>query len=100
MRFDHGMLIVAALCAVLPACGRSKARPGQWFHCTCPYLTDYDDRAKHEVEVCVPTPQEAAKAAAQCAAQAQPGHFDPCDCREPKGTCDGTVTCHSLEMAR
>ncbi|MBI5535319.1 MAG: hypothetical protein HY898_21505 [Deltaproteobacteria bacterium] len=88
---------VLLLLASLSACGRSTPQPGEWIHCTCPYLTDYDDRAMHQVQVCTPNRQAAPKLAAECASRHQPGHFDPCQCGESKGPCDGTQACHSLE---
>jgi len=98
MLLRSAVLALIAACALLAACDRGRARAGQWFPCTCPYLTDFDDRAKHEVEVCVPTEQAAPAAAAECASRAQPAHFDPCQCRAAKGPCDGTDPCRSLEM--
>ena len=93
---DRATLILLA-CSLLFGCGRSSPQPGQWVHCSCPYLTDYDDRAIHQVEVCVSSPSIAPPLAEQCASRHQPGHFDTCVCSTIKGPCDGTQSCRSLE---
>jgi hypothetical protein len=90
-------LTTVVLLSVADGCKRSQPQPGRWVPCSCPYLTDYDDRATHKVDVCAADTAAAPQAALDCAARVQPAHFDPCACGAPAGSCDGTEPCRSRE---
>ena len=68
-----------------------------WVACTCPYLTDFDDVAKHQLEVCVPAGTKPEEAAYGCASQLTHGPAEPCTCAPPTGPCDGKELCRSKE---
>lgn len=70
---------------------------GKWASCTCPYLTDYDQVATHNLEVCVPEGVKPEQAAYNCAGKLTHGPAEPCTCKEPSGACDGKMTCKSNE---
>lgn len=94
----RGVSMVVAVVAVFAlGCSRDQPRAGQWVPCTCPYLTDYDDVAKHELQVCVPPGQDAKKMAYDCASKLTHGPAEACTCQAPAGACDGTQVCQSSE---
>ncbi len=86
-----------ALAAFLAACRTGTSRAGLWVTCNCPYLTDYDDVAKHSVDICVPPGESATDLARDCAAHVAHGPPDACTCESPRGPCDGTQPCKSNE---
>gem|GEM_PF-626355 len=76
---------------------RSSSRPGRWVTCNCPYLTDFDDVAKHSLDVCVPPDGDAVKLAQDCASRIVHGPPEACTCGGVGGPCDGTESCRSNE---
>jgi hypothetical protein len=90
--------IIVSLAVVFGlGCKSDKAGAGQWVSCTCPYLTDYDDVAKHALDVCVPEGKKAEQEAYHCATKLAHGPAEACRCGEPQGPCDGLETCRSKE---
>lgn len=81
-------MALAAL-AALAACKRSEPpRRGQQVTCTCTYLTDFDDTARIDVDVCIPDGLDHLREAAHCALQSAHNHIDQCTCQPPTGPCD------------
>lgn len=96
MRFVLSLVLIAVVLGF--GCKKSEsAKPGQWVSCTCPYLTDYDDVAKHSLEVCVPDGTKAEEAAYGCASKLTHGPAEPCTCGQPTGPCEGVEACKSNE---
>ena len=94
----HWIPIVVVLLAAAAGCKKSEPpKPGKWVECTCPYLTDFDDVAKHSLEVCVPEGMKAEKAAFGCASKMTHGPAEPCTCGQPKGPCEVAEDCKSNE---
>lgn len=92
------VLLIATLLPFAIGCKKSEPpKPGAWVTCTCPYLTDYDDVAKHSLEVCVPQGGKPEKAAFECASKLTHGPAEACTCGEPKGPCDTASPCKSNE---
>ncbi|MCU0694522.1 MAG: hypothetical protein MUF54_24335 [Polyangiaceae bacterium] len=92
--------MVAGLIAWAASTGCSKrqeSKPGVWFACTCPYLTDFDDVAKHQLEVCVPEGSRPEQRAQACASQLTHGPSEDCSCSGQRGPCDGKELCRSNE---
>jgi hypothetical protein len=89
------LLLLSCLATALCACPRSRREPGRWVTCSCSWLTDFDDRASHKVEVCVPAGRTAETAAAECASRHVPGHFESCACEPPRAVCDGAEPCRA-----
>ncbi len=87
----------AWLLLLVASCSRSQASQGKWTSCSCPYLTDFDDRATHNVEVCSPSPEKAPALAVQCAERLAHGHVDACTCAAPTTDCVSTDPCKSEE---
>jgi hypothetical protein len=80
------LLLVALL---LAGCKRAEPpRQGRMVSCTCTYLTDFDDTARIDVDVCVPDNLDHKKEAAHCALQSAHNHLDECSCKPPGGPCD------------
>lgn len=74
--------------AALVSCRSSAPRQGQRVACRCTYLTDYDDTATVDVDVCVPQGTAVDREAATCAGRSAHNHIDRCDCKPPSGPCD------------
>ena len=82
-------LVVGGAVSVLVGCSSSRApRPGQRVTCHCTYLTDFDDLARVDVDVCVGEGCETSKEASVCAMQSAHNSIDRCDCQPPAGPCD------------
>ncbi|MCU0654588.1 MAG: hypothetical protein MUF64_04640 [Polyangiaceae bacterium] len=81
---------LAALALVaLAGCKKNEPpRQGRLLSCTCTYLTDFDDTARIDVEVCVPDGLDHQKEAAHCALQSAHNHLDGCSCKPPGVVCD------------
>lgn len=87
-----------ALASCLAACRDGTPRGGRWVTCNCPYLTDFDDVAKHSLDVCVPPNRTALELAQECASRVVHGPPEACTCQQQPGDpCDGTETCRSNE---
>ncbi len=86
------VILTASACGALVGCTSSAPRTGQRVSCHCSYLTDYDDTAKVDVEVCVPTGRDTTKEASVCAMQSAHNHIDRCDCQAASGPCDPSAT--------
>lgn len=54
---------------------------GALYHCSCAFLTDYDDGAAQEVEVCAPSAERAPSVARGCAQSAAPAPIQSCTCK-------------------
>lgn len=90
-------LVLAVACLAL-GCKKSEApRSGHWATCTCPYLTDYDDLAKHELEVCVPQGTKPEEAAYGCATKLTHGPAEACTCGPLGASCESVEACKSKE---
>jgi len=78
------------LMAFLSGCKRSPEPPrrGVQVTCTCTYLTDFDDTARIDVDVCIPENLDIKREAAHCALQSAHNHIDECSCQTPTGPCD------------
>ena len=79
-----------ALSLALVACKRSAEgpRPGSRALCTCTYLTDFDDTAHVDVDVCVEHGKDEKEAASFCALESAHNHIDGCSCRVGTQPCD------------
>ncbi|MCS6902090.1 MAG: hypothetical protein RMJ98_20930 [Myxococcales bacterium] len=74
---------------LLAGCKRAEPpRKGHLVTCTCTYLTDFDDTARIDVEVCVPEGLDHQREAAHCALQSAHNHIDGCACKPPGTSCD------------
>lgn len=89
MRRLAGLL---ALGLALAACAKPKPQPGRRVACKCSYLTDFDDTAKIDVEVCARDGRPVLDEARACAAQAAHNHVERCDCGPPGVACDARAT--------
>ena len=90
--------LVLVMACLTPGCKKSGApKPGHWVACTCPYLTDYDDVAKHQLEVCVAEGVKPEEAAYGCASKLTHGPAEACTCGPPKGPCESADACKSKE---
>ena len=94
----HVAFIALVLMPGTSGCSK-KGKPfkGQWYQCTCPYLTDFDDVAKHSLDVCVPEGATPTKEAYECATHLTHGPSEACTCAAAKGPCDGSRLCKSNE---
>lgn len=74
-------------------CGQAKAEPGTKIACTCTFLTDYDDAARVDVDVCVGEGKDVQAAAKACAARSAHNHVEGCQCKTPaaKSPCDAAA---------
>jgi hypothetical protein len=88
------LLVVASAAA---GCKSEESKPGKWFTCSCPYLTDFDGMAKHSLEVCVPEGTKPVDAARGCASKLAHGPVETCTCEPPGEACDGLKACKSNE---
>jgi len=89
---------LVALAALVVSCRSDGPRAGRWVTCNCPYLTDFDDVAKHSVDVCVPPGADATELGRDCAARVAHGPPDACKCEGPREPCDGREACRSNEL--
>lgn len=75
--------------AGLGACRRSPGESsGHRFSCLCSYLTDFDDNARIEIDVCVPSSKPTLEIAATCASDASRNPAESCSCGPPGEACD------------
>lgn len=70
------------------ACGKPERQPGKQLSCVCTFLTDYDDAARVDVDVCVADGKSIADEAKACASRTAHNHVEGCKCGSPKGPCD------------
>lgn len=89
--------VVLALTVALGACEKPKPEPGRRVACRCSYLTDFDDTAKIDVDVCARNGRPVLDEARDCAAQAAHNHVEKCECGAPGDTCDARAkdACHA-----
>ncbi len=80
--------VALTLALALSACGRSAPQPGRRVACECSYLTDFDDTARIDVEVCARDGRPVLDEARTCAGQAAHNHVERCDCKPPGAACD------------
>jgi hypothetical protein len=86
---QNAPLIWLAAALFLAGCKRAEPpRKGHLISCTCTYLTDFDDTARIDVDVCVPDGLDHRREAAHCALQSAHNHIDGCACKPPAGPCD------------
>ena len=91
-----GLLVLVAVLS--SSCKKAPPKTdGHWYRCTCPYLTDFDDVAKHSLDVCVFPGSDPAKAAYDCATHLTHGPTEACSCGPARGPCDGSRICKSNE---
>jgi len=74
--------VMGVVLAMFCGCKSEKSTSGRWVACTCPYLTDYDEPAKHTLRVCVPDGENAE---------------ETCRCDPPAEVCDSPKACISNE---
>ena len=55
--------------------------------CTCTYLTDFDDTARVDVEVCVAPGKSQDDEARRCAMQSAHNHIEQCTCTAGQVVC-------------
>jgi hypothetical protein len=82
-----GALLVTAVLSIA-ACRPSGPTEGSRVECTCTYLTDYDDQARVDVDVCVARGRETNREAAHCATESAHNHIDDCRCSAPGAACN------------
>jgi hypothetical protein len=77
-------LVLAA--ALAPACRAERGAP---FACACTWVTDFDDEARTNVEVCAADAEQSVHVARGCAQSAAPGPVQRCTCqaRGDPGAC-------------
>ncbi|HEU4410451.1 MAG TPA: hypothetical protein VFS43_34670 [Polyangiaceae bacterium] len=77
-----------ALAAAAGGCRRpAEGASGRAYTCLCSYLTDYDDTARIEVDVCVPSSKTPPEAAATCASDLSRNYAESCSCGSPRDAC-------------
>lgn len=91
LRRALAVVAAAAVATALCACGKSAPRTGKRATCTCTYLTDFDDTARVDVDVCVEDGREVDAEARKCAANSAHNHIDKCDCKQSGEACDPGV---------
>jgi hypothetical protein len=90
--------LAVLLLLVLPVgCRQAENKLGKWFFCTCAYLTDFDDPAKHSLDVCVPEGADAQDHARGCASKLAHGHVESCTCEQSGEACFEIKACRSKE---
>ena len=70
-------LVVGAALALTLGCQEQGAA----YHCSCAFLTDYDDGSTQEVEVCAQSVERAPAVARGCAQSAAPAPIQECTCK-------------------
>ncbi|WP_438019626.1 hypothetical protein WMF18_11375 [Sorangium sp. So ce315] len=78
----------ALLFAVLScACRPEQGAP---YECNCIFVTDFDDDAKLDVEICAPSEARAEGLGRGCAQTHAPGPVSECSCRriQDRGACE------------
>lgn len=87
----RGAGYVASLSLALAAaagCRRpAEGSTGRMHTCLCSYLTDFDDTARIEVDLCVPASKAATEAAAGCASELSRNYAETCSCGPPREAC-------------
>ncbi|MGK3964788.1 hypothetical protein WMF38_11525 [Sorangium sp. So ce118] len=73
----------ALLCALLSCACRPEQ--GTLYDCSCTFVTDFDDDAKLEVEICAPSEDRAEGVGRGCAQTHAPGPVSGCACRSSPG---------------
>ncbi|HNS95498.1 MAG TPA: hypothetical protein PKL73_01015 [Polyangiaceae bacterium] len=89
--------VMGVVLAMFCGCKSEKSTSGRWVACTCPYLTDYDEPAKHTLRVCVPDGENAEETAFGCASKLVHGPAEACRCDPPAEVCDSPKACISNE---
>lgn len=84
--------VALAALAALVALGACRRTPGESsgrrHGCLCTYLTDFDDSARIEIDVCVPASKPTLEVAATCASDASRNPAESCTCGPPGEACD------------
>ena len=93
VRFYRSLWAPAALLTFVTCsgCGKAKPEPGQNAACTCTFLTDYDDAARVDVDVCVGDGKDLVEVAKACAARSAHNHVEGCQCKPKSGACDAAA---------
>lgn len=85
------MVALCLLAGLSWGCGKPKPEAGQKVACTCTFLTDFDDAARVDVDVCVGQGKDVTEAAKSCAARSAHNHVEGCQCKPPTGPCDAAA---------
>jgi len=84
---------LALACALaLGACAKPAPAPGHRVGCRCTYLTDFDDTATVDVQVCARDGRPVLDEARACAGQAAHNHVERCECAAPGDPCDARAS--------
>ncbi|HSN96824.1 MAG TPA: hypothetical protein VLS89_00955 [Candidatus Nanopelagicales bacterium] len=78
LRSGAAFALLGALAALVPACRAERGAP---YRCTCPFVTDFDDDSRQDVEICAPDADRAPAVARGCAQSGAPGPVQSCACR-------------------
>lgn len=80
----------ALLASSVIGCGKTVSAPGKRVACTCTFLTDFDDAARVDVDVCVANGKNVVEEAKACAARSAHNHVEQCVCQPPASGAPGT----------
>jgi hypothetical protein len=74
-------------------CSKAPAAPGKRVACTCTFLTDFDDAARVDVDVCAANGKNVVDEAKACAARSAHNHVEGCVCQPPtsEAPCDASA---------
>lgn len=86
-----GLVLLTLVALLVIGCGKAKPEPGQKTACTCTFLTDYDDAARVDVDVCVGDGKDVVEVAKACAARSAHNHVESCQCKPKTGPCDAAA---------
>ena len=89
--------LLLVLLLIPSGCKHEQAEPGNWTTCICAYLTDFDDPAKHSLDICLPQGTNAEHEALACAGKLAHGPVENCTCAPPGEICHETRACKSNE---
>ena len=87
----HSVALALVLAIFAVGCGKAAPVAGQKVACTCTFLTDFDDPARVDVDLCLADGKPLEAEAKACAARTAHNHVEKCECKPPTGPCDAAA---------
>jgi hypothetical protein len=93
LRLCGATFLALSITSAGAGCSKAPSAPGKRVACTCTFLTDFDDAARVDVDVCAANGKPVIDEAKACAARSAHNHVESCVCQPPatEAACDASA---------